>query len=48
METKADDPSRQNKKEAMKRMAQDRGVSRREIYQGLLEEEQMINLYNGE
>ena len=28
-----------DKKEAMKRMAEDRGVSRREIYQGLLEEE---------
>lgn len=27
-----------DKKEAMKRMAEDRGVSRREIYQGLLEE----------
>ena len=28
-----------DKKEAMKRMAQDRGISRRDIYQGLLEEE---------
>ena len=28
-----------DKKEAMKRMARDRGLSRREIYQGLLEEE---------
>ncbi len=28
-----------DKKEAMKRMAEDRGMSRREIYQGLLEEE---------
>ena len=28
-----------DKKEAMKRMAEDRGLSRREIYQGLLEEE---------
>ncbi len=28
-----------DKKEAMKRMAEDRGVSRREIYQGLLDEE---------
>lgn len=28
-----------DKKEAMKRMAEDRGTSRREIYQGLLEEE---------
>ncbi|MBQ5953373.1 MAG: 16S rRNA (cytidine(1402)-2'-O)-methyltransferase [Lachnospiraceae bacterium] len=31
-----------DKKEAMKRMAEDRGMSRREVYQGLLEEEKEI------